>query len=202
MSETPARRASKQDQIIDAAVAEFQENGFAAASMDRVSARAGVSKRTVYKYFESKEKLFQAIILQLWDRINADMDVRYRPGVDVRAQLTALAKAKGRTMTDASVMATARLVISEVLRSPDLAGEIQKKMELKSFFVDMLRAASEDGQLSVENPEDAAEEFLGLLKAKAFWPVVFGAPIVSEREMAGIIDSTVEMMMCRYRRET
>ena len=198
MSEPLNPTVSKKDQIIDAAVAEFQENGFAAANMDRVSARACVSKRTVYKYFESKEKLFQAIVVQLWERVSADMNVRYQKGMDVRSQLTLLAKAKGRVLTDPTVMATSRLVISEVLRSPELAGETQGKMELKSIFVDMLRDATKDGQLTVDNPEDAADEFLGLLKAKAFWPIVFGAPVVSEAEMAQIIDSTVEMMMCRY----
>jgi TetR/AcrR family transcriptional regulator of autoinduction and epiphytic fitness len=52
----------KRAQIIDAAVAEFQELGFAGASMDRIAARAQVSKRTVYRHFDGKEALFRAIL--------------------------------------------------------------------------------------------------------------------------------------------
>jgi TetR/AcrR family transcriptional regulator of autoinduction and epiphytic fitness len=43
----------KRGQILDAAVAEFQERGFAGASMDRIAERANVSKRTVYNHFDS-----------------------------------------------------------------------------------------------------------------------------------------------------
>ena len=198
MSEAPEHPASKQEQIIDAAIAEFRENGFAAASMDRVSARANVSKRTVYKHFESKQKLFQAIIAQLWARINADMNIQYVPGKDVRAQLTALAEANGRILTDPDIMSTSRLVMSEVLRSPELAEETQIKLSLQTVFVDILRAATREGQLTVEDADVAADEFLGLLKARAFWPVVLGAPLVTRDEMAKIISSTVDMMMSRY----
>ncbi|MEM9638070.1 MAG: helix-turn-helix domain-containing protein, partial [Pseudomonadota bacterium] len=49
MENTDTARCSKRAQIIEAAVQEFQDNGFAAASMDVISARAGVSKRTLYK---------------------------------------------------------------------------------------------------------------------------------------------------------
>lgn len=189
---------SKKDQIIHAALAEFRENGFAAVSMDRVSTRAGVSKRTVYKYFESKDQLFLAIIVQLWEQISARVNVRYRPGVDIRTQLTALAEAKGQVLTDAEVMATSRLVVSEIIRSPELADETQNKLEYRAVFVDMLRAATADGQLEIPDPEEAADEFLGLLKAKAFWPVIFGAPVVDEAEMSRIVESTVSMMLSRY----
>lgn len=198
MSEDTTQPVSKKDQIIHAALAEFRENGFAAVSMDRVSTRAGVSKRTVYKYFESKDQLFLAIIVQMWEQISARVNVRYRPGVDIRTQLTALAEAKGQVLTDAEVMATSRLVVSEIIRSPELADETQNKLEYRAVFVDMLRAATADGQLEIPDPEEAADEFLGLLKAKAFWPVIFGAPVVDEAEMSRIVESTVSMMLSRY----
>ena len=158
----------------------------------------GASKRTVYKYFESKEKLFLAIIVQLWERINARVNVRYRPGIEIGAQLTALATAKGEVLTDPEVMATSRLVVSEIIRSPELADETQSKMEYRSVFVDMLRSANANGQLAIDDPEEAADEFLGLLKAKAFWPVIFGAPVVDKDEMNRIVESTVAMMLSRY----
>ena len=157
-----------------------------------------MSKRTVYKYFESKEKLFLAIIVQLWERINARVNVRYRPGIDIGDQLKALATAKGEVLTDPEVMATSRLVVSEIIRRPKLADETQSKMEYRSVFVDMLRSANANGQLAIDDPEEAADEFLGLLKAKAFWPVIFGATVVDKAEMNRIVESTVAMMLSRY----
>ena len=101
-------------------------------------------------------------------------------------------------MTSPDVMATTRMVMSEVLRSPELVEENQEKTDFKASFEQMLRAADADGQLSIEDPRQAAEEFISLIKGKAFWPVVFGAPVVTPDEMSELIESSVEMMMRRY----
>jgi AcrR family transcriptional regulator len=66
MIETPKkfrRRAeARPDEVLDAALAVFVEKGYAAAKMDEVARRAGVSKGTVYLYFPSKEALIEAIV--------------------------------------------------------------------------------------------------------------------------------------------
>ncbi|OYV74472.1 MAG: hypothetical protein B7Z72_00065, partial [Gemmatimonadetes bacterium 21-71-4] len=50
-------------QILDAAFATFAEHGLAAARLDDIAKRAGVSKGTIYLYFQSKEELFRAVVL-------------------------------------------------------------------------------------------------------------------------------------------
>lgn len=188
----------KHEQIFQAAVAEFQEKGFADASMDRISARAGASKRTVYKHFESKEKLFQELVRRHWSRFVSTLDVQYDKDTDIRDQLTAIGHAEGVLMTSSEVMGMTRLVISELLRSPDLVEENEEKTDYKAALETLLRDATSDGALKVEDPRAAAEEFIGLLKARAFWPVVLGAPVVSTQEMDEIVENTVTIMMCRY----
>ena len=44
--------------ILQAAAVQFRAHGFEASSMDKIAAIAGVSKRTVYNYFPSKDELF------------------------------------------------------------------------------------------------------------------------------------------------
>ncbi len=61
MTEKTRLSDRKHAAIIEAAVAEFDAQGFEATSMDCVAARAGVSKRTVYNHFASKEALFRQI---------------------------------------------------------------------------------------------------------------------------------------------
>ncbi|MEM8582259.1 MAG: TetR/AcrR family transcriptional regulator [Pseudomonadota bacterium] len=192
------RLRDKHEQIYEAAVAEFQERGFADASMDRISERAGASKRTVYKHFESKEKLFKEIVRRHWSRFAASLDVTYEPSRNIRDQLTALGQAEGVLMTSPEVMSMTRLVISELLRNPDLVEENQEKTDYKAAFETMLRDATADGQLNVADPRVAAEEYIGLIKAKAFWPVVLGAPVVTAAEMDDIIESSVALIMSRY----
>jgi TetR/AcrR family transcriptional regulator of autoinduction and epiphytic fitness len=70
----------KREAIIQAAIAEFRANGFDITSMDKIAATAGVSKRTVYNHFPSKEELFAEILNQLWARITAEQEtVPYSP---------------------------------------------------------------------------------------------------------------------------
>ena len=54
--------ANKTDQIIDAAKATFLTIGYRATSMDLVAEQAGVTKRTIYNNFKSKEQLLEAVI--------------------------------------------------------------------------------------------------------------------------------------------
>ena len=198
MAEDFSPYEEKREQIFQAAVAEFQEKGFRDASMDRVSARAGASKRTVYKHFESKEKLFQELVRRHWARFASSLEVTYEKGRDIRDQLTDLGHAQGQLFTSPEVMAMTKLVMSEVLRSPELVEENQQKTDYKRFFQAMLRDAVADGQLETADPNAAADEFTALIKGKAFWPVVLGAPVVTEAEMSKIVDDSVAMVMSRY----
>ncbi|WP_170343855.1 TetR/AcrR family transcriptional regulator [Ruegeria atlantica] len=198
MNECSAHNASKRAQIIEAAVAEFQEKGFAAASMDRISARAEVSKRTLYKYFESKENLFRSIVVELSSRFAEVLEIRYEKGRDIRTQLTELAWAEGRILMRPDVIAMARMVISETLRNPTLAAEAQGKLDKTATFIAMLKDAAEDGQLRIDDPERAGREFIGLIKARAFWPLLFTGGALREAEMTETIESSVQMVMSRY----
>jgi len=68
MSATEARRRRKADrpkEILEAAFEEFSRNGYAATTLDQVAVRAGVTKGTIYVYFENKEHLFISMVREL-----------------------------------------------------------------------------------------------------------------------------------------
>lgn len=56
------RKEARPAEIIDAALDLFVENGFKGTRLDDVAQRAGVSKGTLYIYFDSKESLFRAVV--------------------------------------------------------------------------------------------------------------------------------------------
>lgn len=56
------RKETRPDEILDAALEEFVQKGFAAARLDDVARRAGVAKGTIYLYFPSKGELFKAVV--------------------------------------------------------------------------------------------------------------------------------------------
>jgi len=56
------RKEERPQEITEAALAAFAENGYAATRVDDVAKRAGVSKGLLYLYFKTKEELFKAVI--------------------------------------------------------------------------------------------------------------------------------------------
>ena len=56
------RKEARPQELTAAALELFVEKGFAATRLDEIAARAGVSKGTLYLYFDSKEDLFKAVI--------------------------------------------------------------------------------------------------------------------------------------------
>ena len=66
------RRAEERPrEICQAALAVFAEKGFAAAKLDEIARRAGVSKGTLYLYFADKEELFRAVVR---DNVSPNID--------------------------------------------------------------------------------------------------------------------------------
>src|SRR3954467_12859316 len=56
------RKDARPEEIISAALDVFSERGFAATKLEDVARKAGVTKGTIYLYYENKEALFKAIV--------------------------------------------------------------------------------------------------------------------------------------------
>ena len=56
------RKGSRPSELLDAALEIFVERGYAAARLEDVAAKAGVSKGTLYLYYDNKEELFKAVV--------------------------------------------------------------------------------------------------------------------------------------------
>ncbi len=72
-TEPRARDADRsQKDILDAALSEFAAHGLGGARMDRIAERAGLNKRLIYYYFESKESLFLAVLERAYENIRSE----------------------------------------------------------------------------------------------------------------------------------
>lgn len=188
----------KRAQIIDAAVAEFREKGFTGASMDRVSTRANVSKRTVYNHFESKEALFRAILDLMAAEADEALDLHFDPDKPIKDQLLDLGWAEGKLFIDPDFMKLARMVTGETMRDPALAAEMNAKMDPISTIRRFLKAAHSARAIDTPDIERAADQFCGLIKAQGFWPVIYSGQVVSEDQMQCIVRTTVSMFLKQY----
>jgi TetR/AcrR family transcriptional regulator of autoinduction and epiphytic fitness len=190
----------KRQAIIQAAINEFRDNGFEITSMDKIAATAGVSKRTVYNHFPSKEELFAEILNQLWIRVTAEQETSYRPELPLRDQLRVLLMAKLQMLGDDNLLDLARVAIAATIHSPERAQDMVARMGAREEGLTVwIRAAQADGRLKAVAPEFAAQQIHGLLKSFAFWPQIsMGQPSLSTEEQNTVADSALDMFLACY----
>jgi TetR/AcrR family transcriptional regulator of autoinduction and epiphytic fitness len=192
----------KREAIIQAAITEFRANGFEVTSMDKIAATAGVSKRTVYNHFPSKEELFAEILNQLWARISAEQSVVYNRDQPLRDQLRQMLQAKVQLMADENFLTLARVAIAATIHSPERAQNMVERMgEREEGLTVWVRAAQADGRLKAVDPEFAAHQVQGLLKTFGFWPQMSMGRAALDVEMQNTVaESALEMFLACYQR--
>ncbi|MFI8223586.1 TetR/AcrR family transcriptional regulator [Pseudomonas sp. NPDC085632] len=190
----------KREAIIQAAIAEFRANGFEVTSMDKIAATAGVSKRTVYNHFPSKEELFAEILNQLWARISAEQSVVYNRDQPMREQLRQMLQAKVQLMADENFLTLARVAIAATIHSPERAQNMVERMgEREEGLTVWIRAAQADGRLKPVDPEFAAHQVQGLLKTFGFWPQMSMGRAALDVDMQNTVaESALEMFLACY----
>jgi TetR/AcrR family transcriptional regulator of autoinduction and epiphytic fitness len=190
----------KREAIVQAAIAEFRDNGFEVTSMDRIAARAEVSKRTVYNHFPSKEELFSEMLQRLWSIAATQADATYKPGVPLRDQLRELLDAKMETLGDSNFIDLARVAIGATIHSPERAQTwVSRLNQREETFTVWVRGAQQDGRLKAVEPGFAASQIHALLKAFAFWPqVTLNEPLLAPDKQREVVESALDLFLCWY----
>jgi len=125
LSKEPRWERRKQDrpqELLGAALELFVERGYAATRLEDVAARAGVSKGTLYLYFDSKESLFKSVVrtnmLPLLDQAEARIAGHAGSSADL---LRDLIMHWWEAASHSGVMGIAKLMMAESGNFPELA---------------------------------------------------------------------------------
>ncbi|MGA7673489.1 MAG: TetR/AcrR family transcriptional regulator [Rhizomicrobium sp.] len=116
------RKQARPGEILDAALNVFAEKGYAAARMEDIATRAGVTKGTIYLYFPSKEDVFKSLArLHVGDTIaNAAEQARAYEG-SARDFLAMLFGIVGAKIQQGQVAVLPKIIIAESGNFPELA---------------------------------------------------------------------------------
>jgi AcrR family transcriptional regulator len=116
------RKGARPAEIVDAALEMFAEKGFAAAKLDDIARKAGISKATLYLYFDTKDGIFRAVaqsaVASLLEAIESQSEGTDAPFAELAPKLLLRA---AEMMKGGRVPAIARMVIGESRTFPDLA---------------------------------------------------------------------------------
>lgn len=157
------RSNEKRIAVLQAAAEVFKEEGFIGASMDVIAARAEVSKPTVYRYFDTKEQLFDAILDDVANRVLVAAPNASDPA-SVHVDLAALAKLAAAVILSDNLIALQRLAIAEFTRFPSLTKRFYEHGPKKVIagFKSIIEAQARQGLLEIDNLDVATARFWGL----------------------------------------
>jgi TetR/AcrR family transcriptional regulator, regulator of autoinduction and epiphytic fitness len=189
--------SKKRHAVLEGAIRVFIENGYESSSMDRIAEEAGVSKRTVYNHFASKEILFQEIISAFLAERDERKPIQYTRDLPLKEQLRRFAQAEIFLVDDPTRRGLSKLFTSVFLTDPDLCAITRGRFSPHSELIRWLTAADKDGALRIPSPELAARLFYGMVEGCITWPATMSGG-VSLNYSAPILEELLETFLLRY----
>ncbi|MEH1885546.1 MULTISPECIES: TetR/AcrR family transcriptional regulator [unclassified Nostoc] len=153
----------KVEQILQGAMREFLQNGYAGTSMDRVAVAASVSKATVYSHFQDKEGLFKVLIESLanqkFNSLFGGEPMEGEPKIVLHQLGTKLLEQMNNDQEHCAFM---RVLIGESGRFPELT-QICVRAMIKPMLETLNQYFAAHPELNITDPEATGRIFLGTL---------------------------------------
>lgn len=195
--------------IVEAALKAFLDAGYAEASVNHIAADAGVSIKTLYRHFESKDDLFSAVMQAACGKLpGTDLPKQEEPPpVWYEAPPTEAFPLAGEEYLfhalSSDQVALYRVVTRDAHRFPELGRRYQEATtgSRDAKFIGYLDLWAEREGWIVRDPHAAAQVFAGLLKAHIFDDVLFGLHQPSQTEVTAHAREAAQNMLLLLRAE-
>jgi AcrR family transcriptional regulator len=191
------RKERRPAELLAAALDCFVERGFAATRLDDLAARAGVSKGTLYLYYEGKDQLFMAVvranIVPLIEYFQREVTGSSASSAELlRRFILGWWKQVGET----KLAGIAKLIVAEAGNFPEVARFFQDEVSLPNhrLLAQLIDRGIQTGEFRPVDSEAAAHLFLAPLVLRAIWnhsiqPCCTDAfPVSNERLLEAHID--------------
>jgi len=201
-----ARQEAKRAQIRDAAQRLFLDQGYAATSMDAVTAAAGVSKQTVYVYYPSKRALFADVLEQAsvghpeFQALDYLRTAHPASRAELQEVLTQLAQRVLQTMLQPEYISLLRALIPEVRSHPELGElfrEVVARRSLQSVG-QLLEDAAHRGIIGQVDTDAAARLFVGPILTYLVLDGLLSAREPAQQPDAASIESIVALVVAAF----
>lgn len=175
------RKEARPSEIIEAAIVIFSERGFGATKLEDVARRAGVSKGTLFVYFQSKEELFRSVAqtvlsthLEKLRHVSTDLDQSLEKLVPTVLALLA-------RLGDTGVPAIVRLLVAESRTFPDLARVWHDEVVSKvlGLLTAAIRRAQARSEIRPGDPQLYALSIIGPMAAAVLFREIFKESSIS-----------------------
>lgn len=186
----------KAQQILEGALQEFLVHGYAATSMDRVAAAAGVSKATVYSHFGDKEGLFVALVKRLARKKYQTIVELHNPELMKAKPQVVLRQVAAKlldTTNDQEYLSFVRLIIGESGRFPQLAQTFVKNLGKPGIEV-LAQYLGSNPQLKISDPVATARVMIGALVHYVLMQEILSGEEIVPMERDRLINTLVDLI--------
>jgi len=166
------RKEQRPGDIIAAALSVFAERGFAAARMEEIARRAGISKGTLYLYFETKQDMFRAVVREVVvPNIGAVQQAALAADLPFAAIVRMLLPRFAELVTTLPIGAVAKMVIGESRNFPELARVWHDEVIFRALGVvaGMIERAQARGEVRPGDPRTHAFSIMGPMLMGVLW---------------------------------
>lgn len=190
----------KRQQILLAAIELFTLNGYEGTSVDDIAASAGVSKQTVYSHFGSKENLFGLAVSTKCKQSGMGAD-----GINLEEPPERMLPEVAERVLQLITSPEATRIHAVCTVSADTHPELGRiyfehgPLQAVEAVTEYLAAQDKAGTLRIDNPQQAAWQFLGMLKAEEHLRTQFNIGNMDPDERQAYIDDCVAMFLRAYR---
>lgn len=183
---------AKRSQILEGAQSVFLRMGFDAASMNDITREAGVSKGTIYVYFNSKEDLFVALCEHYRHTMFSALIGKLDNGFSNREELTEFGIALVTLITSSTAIRAQRIVLGVSERKPELSARFYDRGPKRSLvaMAEYLEKMIENGVLEPFEVDRVAYQLSDLFLAGLYRPRLFG--VIAEEPTEEAIRKNVE----------
>lgn len=184
------------DQILDAALNVFADKGFRAATMDDVAAAAGITKGTIYLYFNSKEGLFiSAVRRPLRKALDILPRISYRLGDSPESFIKELGRQFLDVLMQPDVTKVIPLIVGELNHLPALK-QVYKAEVLPNANIHvagLMESAMAAGLVRRLDPVIAARCLMGMFAIFVITQELFEAKEVTPMEIDDIAETAASI---------
>ncbi len=184
--------ATTHQRLLDAARAEFGASGIECATTRAIAERAGFNEVTLFRHFESKQKLLEAVVQDTSEEFRELCECRENLSPDLRAALRHVAEVYSRSLERCEGMM--RALIGEGRRRPQLVRELVGDV-LKPLHDRIASYLDAQARAGTVRPDVRSREFAEIFTSTLMGGLLRRTSGLSEMTRDGWIEQTVELLV-------
>lgn len=196
------RKEARPEEILDAAFNLFCEKGFSATRMTDVARQAGISKGTLYLYFDSKDMLLRSVVQEFitpeLERVE-DQVSHYSGPVDVL--LTNLVHGWWQSIGETRLSAIPKLIIAESGNFPELADFFVQNIvkRARKLFEQVIEMGMDSGEFVQLDSDSVARLVIAPLVYTVIWQHSL-KPFDDDFDARDVIDLHIQFILRALRK--